>query len=698
LFFLLVWLPNVSLFLFQVTGKHMTDPNIAICLLVVAGLSYIVSSIFTSEELVKQYPPTVPTNPPAAYGAKQSGFIGFALLPSYLAACLTVGVLANRSVSLFGRGEFPSLVTLLLSALLGAILWGLPFLALSYQRFDRWLWFARTAAGAGFGIALVVSFWLLRGLPSDDDLADRYKVILGLPLFFIAHQIGSILFAGLGSRVQDHDGIREWSARAGGQFALISLAWLVYATLVLLVPDWLRMQFWGDGSLLWHGLMTIAGGAAGIIGALLGKSQSTEVTHSRKSASEGHLGWTRMAQIAGVIFFATLIVELSWLFNHIVSWLCNPLNKGLLLCIAIPLVLAVWASTASYFIHVNKFSLHAFYRNRLIRAYLGASNKKRCPSAFTGFDENDNLKMEKLWPEPGSKTPPASPAPLHVINLALNLVHGKRLAWQDRKASSFTVTSLAAGNPDLGYRPAAEYGGGITLGTAMAISGAALSPNMGYHSSPVLGLLMTLFNVRLGWWLGNPKYGTWDRSGPLQSVGPLLMELFGLTDDTGHYVYLSDGGHFENLGVYEMLRRRCRTIVVIDAGADPDFNFEDLGNAIRKARIDFGVEISFPSPTARKITRLDLVNRPKRIKQAPYHTVLDIKYPEKGNIGKLIYIKPALHGNEPQDIGSYAAANPTFPHETTADQFFSESQFESYRRLGEYIGLKVGAQGAFSNL
>src|SRR5262249_32936048 len=130
---------------------------------------------------------------------------------------------------------------------------------------------------------------------------------------------------------------------------------------------------------------------------------------------------------------------------------------------------------------------------------------------------------------------------------------------------------------------------GISLGTAMAISGAAASPSQGYHSSPATAFLMTLFNVRLGAWLANPARHLKDelqRSGPAFALWPLASEMFGLADDRGRYLYLSDGGHFENLGVYEMLRRRCRFILVIDADEDRDCLFEDLGNAVRKSFID----------------------------------------------------------------------------------------------------------------
>jgi len=111
--------------------------------------------------------------------------------------------------------------------------------------------------------------------------------------------------------------------------------------------------------------------------------------------------------------------------------------------------------------------------------------------------------------------------PFHVVNIALNLVAGRRLAWQQRKAESFTVTPLHTGNCALGYRPSASYGGdkGISLGTAITISGAAASPNMGYHSSPVIGFIMTLFNARLGAWLGNPGPAgskTWEKPGPVR--------------------------------------------------------------------------------------------------------------------------------------------------------------------------------------
>lgn len=365
--------------------------------------------------------------------------------------------------------------------------------------------------------------------------------------------------------------------------------------------------------------------------------------------------------------------------------------------ILLTLVLAGASFFLSHWIDINRFSLHAVYRNRLIRAYLGASNSNRRPNAFTGFDPADNLHMAEL-----------NHRPFHIVNMALNLVTGDNLAWQQRKADSFTASPLHAGAYRLGFRKVAEYASlatdpsgavereatrmgqqgstanGLTLGTSVTISGAAASPNMGYHSSPPLAALMTLFNIRLGAWLGNPgKAGdkSYKDGCPRSAFRHLVMEALGWTGDKSEYVYLSDGGHFENLGLYEMVRRRCRQIVVSDAGCDPKCALEDLGNAIRKIRIDLGIPIEIPH-------QFQIYSR------SPNSTS---KYCARGIIhyaavdgegvapGELLYIKPAISGDEPKDVFNYKESSLLFPHESTSDQWFSESQFESYRMLGKHI-------------
>jgi len=126
----------------------------------------------------------------------------------------------------------------------------------------------------------------------------------------------------------------------------------------------------------------------------------------------------------------------------------------------------------------------------------------------------------------------------------------------------------------------------------MAISGAAVNPNMGSFSTSAAAFLLTAFNVRLGWWIGNPRHnGRWNQSSPKTGIFYLLAELTGSTNDERGFVNLSDGGHFENLGIYELVRRRCKYIIACDGSQDSEFAFEDLGNAIRKCDADFGAEI-----------------------------------------------------------------------------------------------------------
>jgi len=162
-------------------------------------------------------------------------------------------------------------------------------------------------------------------------------------------------------------------------------------------------------------------------------------------------------------------------------------------------------------------------------------------------------------------------------------------------------------------------------------------------------------------------------------IRPIIAEALGQTDEHSPYVYLSDGGRFENLGLYEMVLRRCRTILVVDASTDPDYNFESLAQAIRKVRIDFGIPIEFHSFP--KIGRME--------DGSGAHCALGKVFYSSVNAdcldGHLIYIKPSLCGEEPRDILNYQTQNTPFPQEAISKQFFTESQFESYRALGQFI-------------
>ncbi len=537
---------------------------------------------------------------------------------------------------------------------------------------------AAVVSGAVAGIGV----WWFAVNPFARPLAHgELFALLAVPLILTIIGVAGTLFVGIAS-AETTDEDREWWSRFGAWLLIAITTWLGVSVLIFIGPHLV------DRLIDWFGTKGASPGLGKALIGLLTALTGGIAARTNRAARDDVAGpptWRRVAfRLAAPSFVVLLLVVLAstnlWLLRwfdalDIVPEYQHPDGAGLPETVLLMFLLAAGGLVMGVFVAVNKFSLHGMYRNRLIQAFLGASRpvSARRPNRFTGFDPGDNVYMKDLA---------AQGRPLHVVNMALNLVADNRLAWQERKAESFTVSALAAGNRTLGYRPIAEYGGpdGMSLGTAMTISGAAASPNMGYHSSPAVTFLLTLFNARLGAWLGNPGEAgrlTWRRSDPVAGAGPLIREMFGRTTDSNPYVYLSDGGHFENLGLYEMVARRCRFIVVSDAGCDADYTFEDLGNAIRKIRIDLGIAIDFPGGLHIERTHARGGNRHGALGVIRY-SLVDAQAAD----GALLYIKATLSGDEPIDVANYAAAHPAFPHESTANQWFGESQFESYRVLG----------------
>ena len=457
-----------------------------------------------------------------------------------------------------------------------------------------------------------------------------------------------------------------------------SLLWLMLFGAVLIVPPLVEAQF--------AAALSSLGGVAAISGWLLRYGLPMLSRQSGHDKAEGaaaappRSGMSLLLAAAPALFIAALVLGLALLLHALLGALAVPLLKGemtageaagvrALLAVTLCLGLAAFGWAFSYFVDTNKFSLNGMYRDRLVRAYLGASNKRSKANPFSGFAVDDDLPMHAL---------PARP--LHVVNTALNVLRTDHLAWQQRKAQPFSITRLHCGNKDLGYRPAQHYGGkgGISLGTAISISGAAASPSMGAGSTPSHAFVLAFLNARLGAWMGNPgRLGdaVWRKRGPSPAAAPMAREALGLTSNDNPFVYLSDGGHFENLALYEMVLRRCHAVLLLDGGCDPTLSFEDLGNALRKIRIDQGIDIEFAPGAIDKLAR-----RQRRWAVARIgYTAVD---GPRARDGWLVYVKPMLTGNEPPDVRHYASSSASFPHETTANQWFNESQTESYRALG----------------
>jgi hypothetical protein len=200
-------------------------------------------------------------------------------------------------------------------------------------------------------------------------------------------------------------------------------------------------------------------------------------------------------------------------------------------------------------------------------------------------------------------------------------------------------------------------------------------------------------NARLNAWLRNPRKVTrkskpsshsfFKREGP--GLGYLVHEFRGTANEDLPFANISDGGHIENLGIYELLKRRCRYILAVDGESDPGMTFHALTNLQRLAYIDMGIHIDADLDELRlQITGLS----------RSHFRFCKIRYPtgDKENpweIGNLLYVKLSLTGNEGEFLKRYRLDEPMFPHHSTSDQFFSETQFEAYRALGEHVGEKL---------
>jgi hypothetical protein len=431
---------------------------------------------------------------------------------------------------------------------------------------------------------------------------------------------------------------------------------------------------------------------------------------------------------------------------------------------------------------VNRSSHQPLYSARLTRAYLGASNPKRLGSdakSVTQSIAGDDMDLATYWPPPGDKG-----APIHLINVTVNeTIDGRsRVEQKDRKGMGLALgpCGMSLGvrhhivapfgvelDPDrvqvypraTGAFRVFEYlnkdfqGEVLPLGAWVGISGAAFSTGLGTRTSLGLSILLGLANVRLGYWWDsgvNPRWravaarrggdlrkGQGRRPWPLRDrrrsllpwpkkpfavQGFLVDELLARFPGTARsHWYLSDGGHFENMGGYELIRRRLPLAVIIDAEADPDYTYGGLANLVRKARLDLGAEIDFMSPkeidrelppeVACHVGSVDQLRRGRwtvegekapgqrpagkfeeadRTGRCLVHAALArVRYLDDDTESRLLYIKPSLLGDEPEDVLDYHRQHDAFPQETTADQFFDEAQWESYRRLGQHIAEKL---------
>jgi hypothetical protein len=353
--------------------------------------------------------------------------------------------------------------------------------------------------------------------------------------------------------------------------------------------------------------------------------------------------------------------------------------------------------------NVNFFGLNYMYRNRLMETFMPDPESLKTGRWGLALAAN-TAKVHNMCQAPNQR-------PYHLINCNIVLTDSHNAKYRGRKGDSFTISPLYCGSDATGWRQTKAYmynsfRSGVTLPTAMAISGAAANPNAGVAGKGIttnqfVSTLMSLLNLRLGFWADNPKT---DKSWlPPNYIYPGIKGGVSLNSglhEDDRAVELSDGGHFENLAIYELFRRRLDIIVVTDAGADAQYQFSDLANAIEKARVDFGINTIFLDDYPFEAIAPDSDTKQSETNKQNYHfakrcfAIAKIEYPKEDNdeerkIGHLIYIKPTLIDGLSPDVLSYKRLHPTFPHQSTVDQFFTEQQFEAYRELGYYLGWQM---------
>jgi hypothetical protein len=517
-----------------------------------------------------------------------------------------------------------------------------------------------------------------------------FAFVFGAPAIAVGYA-ASVMFLLSVLRQYVGAGPTEWWHGLSGALAMYAVGWMLITAVAVYVPAsivaWANDQLW----------TTIAVAVAAVACVVLGLQAAR---HTAAQAGIYRDGLSAAAAVAAVIFIAAallitsigvdaIVIGNSGLsLNHVVA---RPPGMRLGQVLSVPLMLLlvalIFLLLVALLFDVNEFSLNAFYRNRLVRCFLGATRSERLAQPGTEFDDGDDLPL--------SDSAATHPRPLHLINAAIDswgTAH-RALNTGPYVLSPLMCGSTQGGNSDspspdeIGFVKTASYAGSLTTGQAICISGAGQTPDAGDHPSRLVAFLMTLFNMRLGWWLPNPASGPVGAASPAFGIGYVLRELFVGRAGRSRFLRLVDGGRFDNLGMYELLRRRCRVVIVSDSDWDPDLTFAALGRALRLCEADLRVRIE-----------LDLASVVRRTPSAtnglPF-AVGTITYSD-GAVATLIYLKAVVCGGEETALRQYHAGHPDFPHEHTGDQFSSEDQFDSYRRLGQHVARRAFGQAIAS--
>ena len=352
------------------------------------------------------------------------------------------------------------------------------------------------------------------------------------------------------------------------------------------------------------------------------------------------------------------------------------------------------AVASGRFVNLNYISVQRYYRDRLMEVFMPDIDRTPRPQGGPA-PQADGQRLSTCLSE-GRRD---GPYPLFNTHAPFSAAANRRRRL--RGGDNFILSPLYCGSASTGWRRTGQFmDDGMTLPTAMAISGSVNHQQSGLGGvgialNPLVSLLKVLLNLRMGYWVPNPGHA--DQARRPNHFAPGLAEALAIgRDEQDPFVLLEDGGHFDNLGLYELVRRRLRLILVCDAGADAGARLSDLHRVLRRAELDFGARTTFEDEQA----YLDVV--PDRDASYPEggsiarraHLIGRLRYAD-GTTGTLIYLKSALvPGMRFSELG-YGSRRKGFPQESTVDQFFDEEQFDAHRRLGCELARRLIGETGF---
>ena len=492
----------------------------------------------------------------------------------------------------------------------------------------------------------------------------------------------------------------------------------------------------------------------------------------KKSGPSSQCIFSLVSIVFFILYILLFFLAMQVIYNH-----CRYLTWYILIAIgylAIIVFSLIPYARKQVFLFLNDSSFAPLYQARVARAYLGAANPRRFVGDIdTIVDPNkgDDVGIEDYRPY-------TEGGPLHLINVTINETVNAHVEHRDRKGMGLCygpagisvgvrhhalhkfndalpkhyLESISTDENVFQVFPKTYdnqfYCESMNLSRWIAISGAAISTGMGSYTSLALSFLFGLFNLRLGqWWDSgiSPRirkgaytvnnFESFDNA--LMRFLPihahLINEWLGRFHGTARrHWYLTDGGHYENTGAYELIRRRLPYILLCDNGCDPDYSYADLANLVRKVRMDFGAEVKFLHPDdideplqnfmksmragtrgSRKMNSdcfglapLQYESNEDNNNSDGYQTPLDhrhalmakITYANSSEVSFLIVLKPGLSNDEPLDVKNYRRVHNDFPNQSTGDQIFDEAQWESYRALGFHAARSLFVDSSPTNI